>query len=229
MPGPDRVWKETWRNADQLPRAIRVMVRDAATERILSVSTATTVHVELPAQCVNAQQLAGCTGQQQEQPPPEGRRRRQDRYHGRHQPDADVPMSDPFRTTARRRSSDGFIVVAVLWILGALATLATIYSIYVINTATALAVNDDRLKSEALVSAGVELAAHQLSAAPGNPAAWELQLPARGSHYRRGVPFRICARRSQHGLQGAPGRTICIPRCAARGGRWLCRSHRRLA
>ena len=70
--GPDRVWKETWRNADLLPRAIRVMVRDAATERILSVSTATTVHVELPAQCVNAQQLAGCTGQQQEQPPPGG-------------------------------------------------------------------------------------------------------------------------------------------------------------
>jgi general secretion pathway protein J len=70
--GPDRVWKQTWRNADQLPRAIRVTVRDAATEQILSVSTATTIHVELPAQCVSAQQLAGCTGLQQDQPPPEG-------------------------------------------------------------------------------------------------------------------------------------------------------------
>jgi general secretion pathway protein J len=67
--GPDRVWKETWRNADLLPRAVRVMVRDAATQQILAVSTATTVHVELPAQCVSAQQLAGCTGRQQEQQP----------------------------------------------------------------------------------------------------------------------------------------------------------------
>jgi general secretion pathway protein J len=69
--GADRVWKETWRNADELPRAIRVQVRDAATQQILSVSTATTVHVELPAQCVSAQQVAGCTGRQ-EQPTPEG-------------------------------------------------------------------------------------------------------------------------------------------------------------
>ena len=37
---------------------------------------------------------------------------------------------------------DGFIVVAVLWILAALATLATIFSMYVINTATAFAVHD---------------------------------------------------------------------------------------
>jgi general secretion pathway protein J len=71
--GADRVWKQTWRNADQLPRAIRVMVRDAATEQILAVSTATPVHVELPAQCVSAQQLSGCSAlQPQQQPAPEG-------------------------------------------------------------------------------------------------------------------------------------------------------------
>jgi general secretion pathway protein K len=57
---------------------------------------------------------------------------------------------------------DGFIVVAVLWILTALATLAAIYAIYVANTATALAVNDDAVQAEALVSAGVELTAYQL-------------------------------------------------------------------
>jgi len=81
-------------------------------------------------------------------------------------------MSKPLLMPARRKSSDGFIIVAVLWILGALATLATIYSIYVINTATALAINDDRVKAQALVSAGVELTAYQLTAAP--------ELPPRG-------------------------------------------------
>jgi general secretion pathway protein K len=82
-------------------------------------------------------------------------------------------MSEPALMPARKKSSDGFIVVAVLWILGALATLATIYSIYVINTATALAINDDRVKAQALVSAGVELTANQLTVAS--------ELPPRGS------------------------------------------------
>ena len=31
--GPDRIWRNTWRNADELPAAVRVTVRDAATER----------------------------------------------------------------------------------------------------------------------------------------------------------------------------------------------------
>jgi general secretion pathway protein K len=56
--------------------------------------------------------------------------------------------------------------VAVLWILGALATLATIYSVYVINTAVALAVHDERLQGEALVSAGLEITAYKLLATP---------------------------------------------------------------
>jgi general secretion pathway protein K len=63
----------------------------------------------------------------------------------------------------RRRAADGFIIVAVLWILGALAALASIYSIYVTNTALSLSVNDDRLRAEALVRAGLELTAYQLS------------------------------------------------------------------
>ncbi len=37
--GPDRVWRDTWRGAAQLPRAIRVSVRDSAASRILAVST----------------------------------------------------------------------------------------------------------------------------------------------------------------------------------------------
>jgi general secretion pathway protein K len=66
-------------------------------------------------------------------------------------------------SVTRRHPDDGFVVVAVLWILGALAALASIYSIYVTNTAVSLSVNDDRLQAEALVRAGLELTAYQLS------------------------------------------------------------------
>jgi general secretion pathway protein K len=62
------------------------------------------------------------------------------------------------------RSRDGFIVVAVLWMLGALATLASIYAVYVINTATAMGVNDDRLQAEGLMTAALELATYRLTA-----------------------------------------------------------------
>ena len=49
--GTDHVWRETWRGAKQLPRAVRVSVRDAATSRILATSTSTLVHAEIPARC----------------------------------------------------------------------------------------------------------------------------------------------------------------------------------
>src|SRR6185437_8063315 len=38
--GPDRVWSNVWRGQGQLPRAIRVQLRDATTGRMLSASTA---------------------------------------------------------------------------------------------------------------------------------------------------------------------------------------------
>ncbi len=62
------------------------------------------------------------------------------------------------------RGDDGFIVVAVLWILGILAALISIYAIYVANAAVSLSVNDDRVQAEALVSAALELTAYQLTA-----------------------------------------------------------------
>jgi general secretion pathway protein K len=62
------------------------------------------------------------------------------------------------------RSRDGFIVVAVLWMLGALATLASIYAVYVINTATAMGVNDQRVQAEGLMTAALELTAYRLTA-----------------------------------------------------------------
>src|SRR5260370_25587543 len=56
----------------------------------------------------------------------------------------------------------GFIVVAVLWILAELSALVLIYLVYVTNTAVVVAGSTDRIQAEALVTAGVELAAYQL-------------------------------------------------------------------
>ena len=58
--GPDRIWRNTWRNADELPAAVRVTVLDAATETRLAVSTAAIVHVSAPAECVSAKSVRDC-------------------------------------------------------------------------------------------------------------------------------------------------------------------------
>jgi len=64
--------------------------------------------------------------------------------------------------SAGRKNERGFIIVAVLWILGALATLATVYAVYVIDTAVAFSTNDQRLQAESLFTASIELTAAQL-------------------------------------------------------------------
>jgi general secretion pathway protein J len=72
--GPDRIWKGTWRNAEKLPSMIRLTVRDAATERVLSVSTVAPVHVQVPSDC--ARPDGGCdtkTAAPQKTPPDETR------------------------------------------------------------------------------------------------------------------------------------------------------------
>ena len=71
-------------------------------------------------------------------------------------------MIKPIRHSAGSPSEQGFVIVAVLWLLAALAALATIFSVYLSNSARALAVNDTALQAEALVSASVELTAYQL-------------------------------------------------------------------
>jgi len=72
------------------------------------------------------------------------------------------PLAEACRGAAEDR---GFIIVAVLWILGLLAALVSIYAVYVANAALSLGVNDDRLQAEALTSAALELVAYQLTAA----------------------------------------------------------------
>jgi general secretion pathway protein J len=53
--GQDGGWQPTWRGADNLPRAVRVTVRDAVSGATLAVSSAVTIHVDVAAECVNAQ------------------------------------------------------------------------------------------------------------------------------------------------------------------------------
>ena len=65
-------------------------------------------------------------------------------------------------TSPRQR---GFVIVAVLWILLALSALAMIFAAYLSASARELAVSDSALKTEALVSASVELTAYQLALA----------------------------------------------------------------
>jgi len=65
----DGSWSDTWHNAGQLPSAVRFLVRDSTTGRTLAVSSATVVHVELPADCAgggaqacDAQSSSGAKG-----------------------------------------------------------------------------------------------------------------------------------------------------------------------
>jgi general secretion pathway protein K len=74
-----------------------------------------------------------------------------------------LKMAPAATENLRRKSADGFILVAVLWILGGLATLAAIYALYVVNAATSLEVNNDRIQAEAAVSGALELTAYYLS------------------------------------------------------------------
>src|SRR5205814_2073315 len=83
------------------------------------------------------------------------------------------------------RRNDGFIVVAVLWILAALATLASVYAVYVSNTAFSSRVNDDRIQAQGLVSA-----------AGGRSGGGERDLDVSHRRYQlRAARRPVCARR----------------------------------
>ncbi len=74
-------------------------------------------------------------------------------------------MSSPApRIRYELAAQDGFIVVATLWLLAGLAALATVASVYIAQSANALSALDAATQWEMLSSAGVELAAYQLSA-----------------------------------------------------------------
>jgi len=58
--GPDLSWRTTWPASDKLPAAVRVSILDAVTETVLSVSTATLVHVDTAAECAAARNPREC-------------------------------------------------------------------------------------------------------------------------------------------------------------------------
>jgi general secretion pathway protein J len=58
--GADRIWRDSWQQETLLPKAVRVTVRDAATNTTLAASTAALLHVEIPADCINAKSIADC-------------------------------------------------------------------------------------------------------------------------------------------------------------------------
>jgi general secretion pathway protein J len=60
----DRNWRDDWRQQSQLPSAVKLSVRDAITQRVVTLSTATLVHVEVPADCIAAKSYAECLDSQ---------------------------------------------------------------------------------------------------------------------------------------------------------------------
>jgi len=58
--GADRTWRDTWRGGAELPTAIRVTLRDAATAQPLAISTVAVVHVDAPADCISAKDPTTC-------------------------------------------------------------------------------------------------------------------------------------------------------------------------
>ncbi len=140
-------------------------------------------------------------------------------------------MRQRFASFVRRASGrDGFIVVAVLWILTALATLATIFSVYVINTAMAFAVHDERLQAEGLMRAALELSAYQVAVNPQGP-------PSSGTLVFRignaAVNVRFMSETARIDLNTAPKELLsglfADARRRTQCGRLLRRPHHRLA
>jgi general secretion pathway protein J len=58
--GTDRIWRETWQGSNELPKAIKVTLQDATTQRILAASSATLVHADIAPECIAAKSLADC-------------------------------------------------------------------------------------------------------------------------------------------------------------------------
>jgi general secretion pathway protein J len=56
----DRAWKTVWREADALPQAVLVTLRDAATERPIGVSRIAAIHVGASAEMTCAKAEHGC-------------------------------------------------------------------------------------------------------------------------------------------------------------------------
>lgn len=63
--GRDGAWRSDWINGEELPRAVRLVVRDGTTGRALAASTAVVIAAEVPRLCVTEKTEKGCAA-----PPP---------------------------------------------------------------------------------------------------------------------------------------------------------------
>jgi general secretion pathway protein J len=61
--GSDDTWQPTWRAAAELPRRVRITVRDDITQQRLAVSTAALLHIDTPAECAHAKNVDQCMKQ----------------------------------------------------------------------------------------------------------------------------------------------------------------------
>lgn len=114
-------------------------------------------------------------------------------------------MPAALSTPVMLKRSDGFILVAVLWIVGMLATLAVIYSLYARQAAIEFVLYDERLQAESLAESGVELAVYQLTANPNvRPSAGRFSFRQGSAEVR--VGFR--SENSFIDLNFAPRRTL---------------------
>jgi general secretion pathway protein K len=101
-----------------------------------------------------------------------------------------------------RREEDGFVLVAVLWMLAALATLASIYSAYAIQTADAAHSLDDRVQAEESVRSAIEMTVYRLLSAPkqARPSQGEFTLKVG----RTGIAVRFRSEAARIDLNAAP-------------------------
>lgn len=61
--GADDTWKPVWRSAAELPKRVRITVRDGITQQRLAVSTAALVHIDTPAECAREKNVNQCLTQ----------------------------------------------------------------------------------------------------------------------------------------------------------------------
>lgn len=61
--GTDGPWRSTWAGTVQLPRSVRITVRDGITQQTLALSTAALLHVDTPAKCASAGNVDQCLAQ----------------------------------------------------------------------------------------------------------------------------------------------------------------------
>jgi general secretion pathway protein K len=108
----------------------------------------------------------------------------------------------PAAADMTQRGARGFIVIAVLWILAALSALVLVYLTYVTSTAIIVAGSTDRVQTEELVTAGVELAVYHLTTVKGGELASSGTFNARVGASRIFVTFRSEAARVD--LNAAP-------------------------